>query len=97
MVGYTNHLEKNLITAAETAARKKQTLFVLIDEAHLLDIHNLRRLRLLFDRFPKQHNLVLFGQPDLMARLRLLVNRDIRDRIGQAFSWAFIHPCSRQR
>jgi type II secretory pathway predicted ATPase ExeA len=77
--------------------RKKQTLFVLIDEAHLLDIHNLRRLRLLFDRFPKQHNLVLFGQPDLMTRLRLLVNRDIRDRIGLAFSWAFIHPCSRQR
>jgi type II secretory pathway predicted ATPase ExeA len=83
-----NHLEKNLITAAEAAARKKQTLFVLIDEAHLLDIHNLRRLRLLFDRFPKQHNLVLFGQPDLMVRLRLLVNRDIRDRI--TFSHALL-------
>lgn len=41
----------------------------------------LRKLRLLFERFPKKHNLVLFGQPDLLHYLTLNVNQDIKSRI----------------
>jgi type II secretory pathway predicted ATPase ExeA len=41
----------------------------------------LRKLRLLFEQFPKQHNLVLFGQRDLLHYLSLNVNRDIKSRI----------------
>ena len=41
----------------------------------------LRKLRLLFDRFPKKHNLVLFGQRDLLYYLSLNVNNDIKSRI----------------
>ena len=41
----------------------------------------LRKLRLLFDRFPKKHNLVLFGQRDLLYYLSMNINEDIKSRI----------------
>lgn len=75
------HLEKELIKVAYQHVRDNKTLFTLIDEAHLLDMQVLRKLRLLFDRFPKKHNLVLFGQPDLMVYLAMLANTDIKSRI----------------
>ena len=56
-------------------------LYTLIDEAHLMDMTVLRKLRLLFDRFPKKHNLVLFGQRDLLYYLSMNVNEDIKSRI----------------
>lgn len=56
-------------------------IYIIIDEAHLLDITVLRKLRLLFDRFPKRHNLVLLGQPVLLHNLSLNVNQDIKSRI----------------
>jgi type II secretory pathway predicted ATPase ExeA len=61
--------------------RDNKTLFTLIDEAHLLDMTALRKLRLLFDRFPKKNNLALFGQPDLLVYLSMLANADIKGRI----------------
>lgn len=77
----THLLEKELIKAAYTHIRERKTLYTLIDEAHLLEMTVLRKLRLLFDRFPKQHNLVLFGQHDLLHYLSLAVNQDIKSRI----------------
>ena len=74
-------LEKELIKAAYAHIRERKTLYTLIDEAHLLDMTTLRKLRLLFDRFPKKHNLVLFGQRDLLYYLSLNVNQDIKSRI----------------
>ena len=52
-----------------------------VNKAHLLDMQVLRKLRLLFERFPKKHNLVLFGQRDLLHYLSLNVNKDIKSRI----------------
>jgi type II secretory pathway predicted ATPase ExeA len=52
-----------------------------VDEAHLLDMQVLRKLRLLFEQFPKMHNLILFGQRDLFHYLSLNVNQDIKSRI----------------
>lgn len=74
-------MENALIQAAFEHVRERKTLFTLIDEAHLLDMQVLRKLRLLFERFPKKHNLVLFGQPELLYHLSLAVNRDIKSRI----------------
>lgn len=74
-------LEKELISTSYRHVRENKTLYTLIDEAHLLDMSVLRKLRLLFDRFPKKHNLVLFGQPDLLHYLSLNVNEDIKGRI----------------
>ena len=71
-------LEKALIQNTFDHIRERKTLYILIDEAHLLDMHVLRKLRLLFERFPKKHNLVLFGQRDLLLSLSMNVNEDIK-------------------
>lgn len=75
------HIEKDLIQAAFTHVQERKTLYILIDEAHLLELSVLRKLRLLFERFPKSHNLVLFGQSELLHYLSLSTNKDIKSRI----------------
>ncbi|MFC3122331.1 AAA family ATPase [Agaribacter flavus] len=74
-------IENDLIKTAFDNVKARKALYILIDEAHLLDIQTLRKLRLLFDRFPKNHNLVLFGQPELLRTLSMLNNQDIKSRI----------------
>ena len=74
-------LEKALIQNAYQHIRDCKTLYILIDEAHLLEMQVLRKLRLLFERFPKKHNLVLLGQNDLLYYLSMMVNQDIKSRI----------------
>lgn len=76
-----NTIEKDLIDAAFQEVRERKTLYILIDEAHLLDMSALRKLRLLFERFPKNHNLILFGQQELLHYLSLTTNKDIKSRI----------------
>ncbi len=56
-------------------------LVPIVDAAHLLDVDSLRRLRLLFEDFPKNHNLVLIAQPGLLTKLALTVNEDIKSRV----------------
>ena len=77
----TKDLEKALIQNAYHHIKERKTLYILIDEAHLLDMQVLRKLRLLFERFPKKHNLILFGQRELLHYLTLNVNQDIKSRI----------------
>jgi len=77
----TKDIERELIACAFNHIKERKTLYVLIDEAHLLEMLVLRKLRLLFERFPKKHNLVLFGQRDLLHYLSLNVNNDIKSRI----------------
>ena len=74
-------IENDLIQCAFTQVRERKTLYILIDEAHLLESGVLRKLRLLFERFPKNHNVVLFGQPELLHSLSLSTNKDIKSRI----------------
>jgi len=75
-------MEHELIQAAYRHVQSQKTLYIVIDEAHLLDVMILRRLRLLFERFPKKHNLVLLGHPELMYRLSMMCNEDIKSRIS---------------
>jgi MSHA biogenesis protein MshM len=75
-------VEKELISAAYRHVQAGKTLYIVIDEAHLLDVAILRKLRLLFDRFPPKHNLLLLGQPELMFRLSMMCNEDIKSRIS---------------
>lgn len=77
----TSVLEKEIINAASRHIRERKTLYTLIDEAHLMEMSVLRKLRLLLERFPKKHNLVLFGQPDLLYYLSMTINEDIKSRI----------------
>jgi MSHA biogenesis protein MshM len=84
--------EKRLIEQAFNLNREGKMLATIIDEAHLLDIDVLRKLRLMFDEFPKNHNLILFGQSQLLANISLKVNDDIKSRITYSTSMLKLNP-----
>lgn len=46
-----------------------------------MEVDALRRLRLVFEDFPKNHNLVLIAQPELISKLNLSINDDLRSRL----------------
>jgi MSHA biogenesis protein MshM len=73
--------ERRLIEQAFSLNRAGKCLTTILDDAHLMDLANLRKLRLLFEDFPKNHNLVLIGRPNLLAALDLGVNQDIKSRV----------------
>jgi type II secretory pathway predicted ATPase ExeA len=73
--------ERKLIEQAFALNRAGKSLTTILDDAHLMDLANLRKLRLLFEDFPKNHNLVLIGRPNLLAALDLGVNQDIKSRV----------------
>jgi len=73
--------EKRLIEEAHKQNKRGKMLAPIIDDAHLMSTDALRRLRLVFEDFPKNHNVILFGQPELLYTLTLGVNEDIRSRV----------------
>ena len=73
--------ERKLIEQAFSLHRAGKSLTTILDDAHLMDLANLRKLRLLFEDFPRNHNLVLVGRPNLLAHLDLGVNHDIKSRV----------------
>jgi MSHA biogenesis protein MshM len=73
--------ERRLIEQAFSLNHAGKSLTTILDDAHLMDMANLRKLRLLFEDFPKKHNLVLVGRPSLLAALDLGVNHDIKSRV----------------
>lgn len=73
--------ERKLIEQAFTLNHAGKMLITVIDDAHLMEMSNLRKLRLLFEDFPKNHNFILIGQPELLANLSLEVNGDIKSRV----------------
>jgi len=79
--GRADRCEKRLIEEAHRINHSGKMLAPIIDDAHLIDVTDLRRLRLLFEDFPKNHNLVLVAQPELLHRLALSPNHDIQSRV----------------
>ena len=73
--------EKRLIEEARRLNSAGKMLAPIIDDAHLMEVSALRRIRLLFEDFPKNHCLVLVAQPELLSRLTLTVNEDIKNRV----------------
>jgi type II secretory pathway predicted ATPase ExeA len=73
--------EKRLIEEAYNLFRSNKLLVITIDDAHLMEMPTLRRLRLLLEDFPKNHNLILVGQLTLLNNIGLKVNGDIKSRI----------------
>jgi MSHA biogenesis protein MshM len=73
--------ERKLIEQAFSLNHLGRTVTTILDDAHLMDLANLRKLRLLFEDFPKNHNLILIGRPTLLANLDLGVNHDIKSRV----------------
>jgi len=79
--GYSDRCESRLIEEAQRVNHLGKMLVPIIDDAHLMAIDALRRLRLLFEDFPKNHNLVLVAQPTILSKLSLSVNDDIKSRV----------------
>jgi len=79
--GWDVRCEKRLIEEAQRINHAGKMLAPIIDDAHLIEVHDLRRLRLLFEDFPKNHNLILVAQPGLLASLALTPNHDIQSRV----------------
>jgi MSHA biogenesis protein MshM len=79
--GLNFRCEKRIIDEAFALSQHGKSLVTIIDDAHLLDMEVLRRLRLLFDDFPPNHNVILIGQGSLMSLLSFKVNEDIKSRI----------------
>jgi len=73
--------ETRLIQTAFKLNQQGKMLSPIIDDAHLMDVNCLRRIRLLMEDFPKNHNLVLIGQPKLLSSFSLSSNDDIKSRI----------------
>lgn len=73
--------ERRLIDEALSLYRTGKLLVIIIDDAHLMEITTLRRLRLLLEDFPKNHNLILVGHPELLSNMSLKVNDDLKSRV----------------
>jgi type II secretory pathway predicted ATPase ExeA len=84
--------EKRLIEEAFRLNHLGKMLAPIIDDAHLMDIDCLRKLRLLFEDFPKNHNLILIGQPTLLSNISLTNNEDIKSRITYSVIMPKIAP-----
>ena len=84
--------EKKLIEETNSLKRQGKNIVVIIDEAHWMDIDTLRRLRLLFEEFPKNHNVILIGQPELLNNISLSVNQDIKSRVTYSIITKRLNP-----
>ncbi len=73
--------EKRLIEQAYSLSNHGKSLIVIIDDAHLMEMSTLRKLRLLFEEFPKNHNIILIGQTQLLYAMTLKANEDIKNRV----------------
>ncbi len=90
--GTSYKCEQNLIEAAYSLNRQGKSIVMIIDDAHLLEMETFRKLRLLFEDFPKNHNVILMGQPQLMDSVSLAVNEDIRSRVTYSHIMKRMNP-----
>lgn len=95
--GLNFRCEGRLIEEAQRINHLGRMLVPIIDDAHLMAIDALRRLRLLFEDFPKNHNLILIAQPSLLTKLSLTVNDDIKSRVTYSALMPKLAPDDMQR
>lgn len=86
---------QNIQNKLESRAREGKRVVVLVDEAHAMPIETLEELRLLYNLQVgsfKLLQIVLFGQPELNAKLEKPNMRQLKDRIVHNFN---MQPLSR--
>lgn len=84
--------EKRLVEEAYKLKSIGKSLIVIIDDAHLMDMQTLRKLRLLFEDFPRNHNVILVGQPQLLNNMALRVNEDLKSRVTYSTVMKKLNP-----
>ena len=90
--GNSTVLETAIITEVRKLHRQGKSLILIVDDAHLIPLDQLKQIRQLLEDFPKNHNLVLIGQPELMTSLKRRDNEDIRSRITQSTEFKSLSP-----
>ncbi len=90
--GNTYKCERRLIEEAFRLNQLGRMVVPIIDDAHLMEIQCLRKLRLLLEDFPKNHNLILLGQPDLLNNISLSVHQDIKSRVTYSVILLRLNP-----
>jgi type II secretory pathway predicted ATPase ExeA len=86
---------QNIQNVLEKKAREGKRVVVLVDEAHAMPLDTLEELRLIYNLQVgsfKLIQIVLFGQPELNAKLEQPNMRQLKDRIVHHFN---MHPLSR--
>lgn len=89
--------EKRLIQEAYNLNNHGKNIIIIIDDAHLMDMNTLRKLRLLFEDFPKNHNIILVGQVRLLHNMALKVNEDIKSRVTYSTILKKLNPDDMER
>jgi MSHA biogenesis protein MshM len=89
--------EKRLIQEAYNMNNHGKNLILVIDDAHLMDMNTLRKLRLLFEDFPKNHNIILVGQTQLLHNMALKVNEDMKSRVTYSTILKKLNPDDMER
>jgi type II secretory pathway predicted ATPase ExeA len=86
--------ENRLIAEARAQNSRGRTIIPIIDDAHLLPVEALHKLRLMLEDFPKNHNLILIGQPSLNTTLQLRSQLDLKSRITYSAKLDLLSPAS---
>jgi type II secretory pathway predicted ATPase ExeA len=84
--------EKRLLLQVHKLNQNGKMIVPLIDDAHLMEADSLRKLRLLFEEFPKNHNLILIGLPSLITTLNMAVNEEIKSRVTYSVTLPRLNP-----
>jgi len=85
--GRDSTIEKNIISEVRKLNSRGKSLLFIIDDAHLIP-----QQILILEDFPKNHNLILIGQPELMTLLKMRDNDEIRSRITQSAEFKPLSP-----
>jgi MSHA biogenesis protein MshM len=57
-----------------------------------MEMQTLRRIRLLLEDFPKNYNIILLGQPQLLHAMNLRINDDIKSRVTYSVIMKRLNP-----
>jgi type II secretory pathway predicted ATPase ExeA len=92
--GNDTRCENRLIAEARAQNARGKTLIPIIDDAHLLPVEALHKLRLMLEDFPKNHNLILIGQPALNTTLQLRGQLDLKSRVTYSAKLDTLSPAT---
>ena len=86
--------ETRLINEARMLNSKGKTIIPIIDDAQLVPIEALHKLRLMLEDFPKNHNLILIGHTSLNTSLQLRPQQDLKSRVTYSAKIDTLAPSS---
>ena len=93
-LGSDGKCESRLIAEARAQNARGKTIIPIIDDAHLLPVEALHKLRLMLEDFPKNHNLILIGQLSLNTTLQLRHQLDIKSRVTYSARLDLLAPAA---